>query len=71
MNQLNLVAHAHASGRTKQRISQHGPIFVERRQDYVPCMDDRWCILVESASNGWFGWLPMSELTTFPVADEV
>ena len=71
MNQLSLVAHSFASGRTKDRINQHGMIFIERRQGYVDCMDGRWCMLIESVSDGWFGWLPMDEFSAFLVPDEV
>lgn len=59
---VEITAIKGASQRTKNRIREHGPMFVVRdvRQS-VLAMGHKPCVLVGSL-DGWFGWLPIEEL---------
>lgn len=52
-----------ASKRTRKRVKECGPLFEFIRNE---TRDGE--ILLRSEKTGWFGWLPLSEIVTQPVA---
>ncbi len=59
---LTILALPNASQRTKNRIREHGPVFKVRQMSMsVNAMGGVPCVSVESP-DGWFGWLPLSEI---------
>lgn len=52
-----------ASGRTKTRVKQNGPLFeILDNKVQNPPITDR--VLLKSKKTGWFGWLPKDEIVT-------
>lgn len=51
-----------ASKRTRQRVKQGGPDFIQViPQTSKPHRTDQ--VLLRSTKTGWFGWLPLSEIS--------
>lgn len=50
-----LLPNAHASKRTKERIKQKGPNFIQRGESDSG-------ILISTLDSNWLGWLPKGEL---------
>ena len=62
---MNLTASKSASNRTKNRVREHGPAFIEKnRVQSSKVLAGVPAILVHSQSTDWFGWLPLHEVTT-------
>ncbi len=58
-----LVAKGNASQRTKNRVKENGPRFELKRGKSVFISDIGEACLFESEKTGWYGWLPVDEIT--------
>lgn len=65
---MKLIELQESSQRTKNRLKEHGPVFVLLKDDPAPCLALKkisW--LVRSEKTGWEGWLPTDEVAAcFP-----
>lgn len=58
---VHLIPSDSASKRTKNRLSQHGPLFEEKGVQKTFFADGDW-LLVKSEKTGWKGWLLITEI---------
>ena len=61
-----------ATKRTKNRLRENGPFFTFVKKGRVKSLEGE-SILLRSEKTGWFGWLPLEEVTIVhtPVFDKL
>ena len=50
------------SRRIKNRIAEHGDVFVYHKTGIPQCFNGERALLLESLDKSWMGWLPLKDL---------
>lgn len=62
LKQVLVRAESNASLRTKNRIREHGPVFLMEKMEAQVGFWANGGILIHSKKTDWIGWLPKNEI---------